>query len=1267
MKVTATQINEWATTIVDRGELPRLVRRLIHEIGTPSQVAFPAGDSTNLPGWDGQLVIEQGNSWVPKGKSYWEFSCEVNITKKANEDYFKRTKQTNDEERLNSTLVIVTARRWSQKSQWKLTKKDEGKWANLFAYDADDLEQWMEQCPAVMLQFAEELGLAGPGVESLKRYWDRWSNQSKPPISNEAFFVDRENSYQHFITDIRQRLENGQGTFYSIRADSIEEAIAFACACLIKYPDLDANSLVVNELNGWRFVEQNSSLKIVIAAQPDVAENAINRNNLLTIVPYATGDIVGYYRGSIGSLNNNNLILERPNIYEFKKALINIGLEESDATRLASRTGRSWSIFRRHCALNPAIQSPNWLNSSQARALSTLCLLGGWTGGMASDREIVAYLSGRIYEEVERDLRYLSRQDDSPVLEIGEIWKAKSPLELLDLYGSQITRDELDRFFNIAQQVLITPDPGLELPDEKRYASSIYGKERPYSEILIKAICDTLIKLSVNGVQIPSLLVADIDSRIASFVRNLLIDADWTRWLSLSSFLPCLAEAAPNAFLYAIEVSLAKPDTPVICLLTETNNSGLFGSRCWHADLLWALETLAWAPELLSRVVFILARLTHVEIKGNWGNSPRETLTDIFRSWLPQTAANLEQRIQMLDQLIAREPDIAFELLDRLINIGHDTATPTARPKWREYDAGVGRGVSRTEQMRMLIAAADRLITISKGNAQRLARLIEKFDTFDDERVRKSLALIDQCINSNMSDDDKEVIRAALRKIIHWHRNYDKIQGEELDKNLQPIEDLYEKFLPNNLIVRHHWLFTNGWVELPARERDDYRAHGKLLEDLRIKALKEVYTSKGFLGIEEFILACPNQLFIGYGLTKLGFGIDQLADWTTEKWNDPSWHNSLRLTINGLLTMLESVTSKELIINVLERCKKYNWDNECIANFLALGRFERVTWEIVASCNTEIENIYWEIVNPGFIFKDYNIVEVEYVIRRLLKAGRPRTTMNFCQFNLKNINTILLTEILEQILQQDELNGPKLDSWHIGEAINHLEKSENVERSHLISLEFALIPLLGYDGEQRAELLCEAIMTEPRLFTELICILYKPENRDREVSSQPSEWAVDSAWHLLHQCSRLPGTRQDGTIDHDVFLKFIKETRELCKEEDRLTVCDITLGMILAHSPPDSDGVWPFKPARDVLEYPDHEEMRNGFQTGIFNKRGTFWRSLDEGGTQERKLAEQYDNYARILGNSYPNLSTVLQAIARGYEREGRREDLEARLRKESY
>jgi hypothetical protein len=229
--------------------------------------------------------------------------------------------------------------------------------------------------------------------------------------------------------------------------------------------------------------------------------------------------------------------------------------------------------------LTPAIRHPTWLTSSESRALSTLCLLGGWSAKSVADRDLVSRLSARPYEETERDLRFLSRVDDPPILQIGDVWRAKSLLELLYLLGDRITTGELDRFFELARETLTTPDPVLDLPDEQRNAAQIYGKVRPQSGLLMESLCDTLIKLAVRGPQISTLSAANIEARLAALVRELLDKADGVRWLSLYSLLPSLAEAAPDAFLRAVEISLDKPDSPVTRLMTETTSSSLMG-RC---------------------------------------------------------------------------------------------------------------------------------------------------------------------------------------------------------------------------------------------------------------------------------------------------------------------------------------------------------------------------------------------------------------------------------------------------------------------------------------------------------------------------------------------------------------------------------------------------------------------------------------------------------------------------------------------------------------
>ena len=351
----------------------------------------------------------------------------------------------------------------------------------------------------------------------------------------------------------------------------------------------------------------------------------------------------------------------------------------------------------------------------------------------------------------------------------------------------------------------------------------------------------------------------------------------------------------------------------------------------------------------------------------------------------------------------------------------------------------------------------------------------------------------------------------------------------------------------------------------------------------------------------------------------------------------------------------------ELIQRILQEAENRRWSPAKIARFLTLARPEKATWDIVASCGSEVEKAYWGQV-PVFRLRE-DEEDLEFPLRRLLEVERPRTAFEVCHLVLNQIDPYLIADILEQILQGKEINGPLLNSWNIGQAIERLEGSGTIESNRLVLLEFLAISLLGYGNEHRARTLYATLMSDPALFCELICILYKPRHRQREEPvNETRKAAAKIARRVLHNCRLLPGAEPDGTVDEKAFFDFISEVRALCREKDRLEVCDETLGQILAHSPVGQDGIWPFEPAREILDCPDLEEMRRGFVIGTRNKRGITSRAPDEGGAQERELAAKYRFHANALRTSHPNLAATLDRIADSYERDGKREDFEARL-----
>ena len=184
-----SEIEHWASQPDAPHRLTELIRRLIlATVPMPVLLHMPSGSSVWRPGWDGLLVVETGNAWVPDGTSAWEFSCQKNPKRKASDDYGKRTKCPKDVDVPITKFVFVTPRRWDKKDdygeKWASDHRGEGQWADVRALDANSLAAWLEQAPAVAHWFARLIGkLPATGAVPLDEWWENWSRVANPPIS----------------------------------------------------------------------------------------------------------------------------------------------------------------------------------------------------------------------------------------------------------------------------------------------------------------------------------------------------------------------------------------------------------------------------------------------------------------------------------------------------------------------------------------------------------------------------------------------------------------------------------------------------------------------------------------------------------------------------------------------------------------------------------------------------------------------------------------------------------------------------------------------------------------------------------------------------------------------------------------------------------------------------------------------------------------------------------------------------------------------------
>lgn len=1228
MRISAAMIADWAGEAEARGLLPELIRRLIAATTEVTELAVRGADTNNFPGWDGVVTARAANAWVPAAGSRWEAGTADDPLKKAKGDFKTRTDTTPSQQARELAFVFVTPRIWAGKDDWRADAEGVGHWRIVRAYDADDLATWLESAGSVALWFGEHLGVRGYGVTTVTALWDTWRQQTQPPITREAFAAGRTAQAEQFAAAIASRPVQ-----LVVCADSSEEAVAFACAQLDAL-GLASQSACVTASEGWAFVDAHPEIQIVVTASAPVAAVRAARVGQCLIVPAHLGDWVASGAAGRSARGDQDIVLARPDAQSFAGALEALGVEPAEASRLTSICGRSWSVYRRRRASNPAIVKPAWMQDAAADCLSAIVLVGAWNKSKAGDRACVEAITGRPYEAIERDLCKLAQVDDAPVLRIGNIWKAKAPLELLHLFAGALTNDQLARFFVTAHAVLVESDPALQLAPDDRWMAAVYGHVREQSGIVLDAMVDSLIKLRMFGEVTER---HDWMEYVDQLIRDLLDGADGERWLSLQEWLRGLAEASPDLFLRLLDASLRRSEAPVRRLFSEQSNDDFTG-HTYHVNLLWALEILAWAPRYLPKVCNVLAQLNDAPVKHNMNNRPANSLLALLRPWWPQTTASAQRRLEVLDRLIEHHDDVAWSLMVRMLPSGTSWGTANAKPRWRDYDAGAPRSNEWSEADITLPALDKRVLDAAEGNAKRIAQLVDRLDAFGDSYRQQLMSMI--CAAVAFSDAERQQVREAVRKRVSWQLSYNTNDAVAVAE-AQALRTLFDALEPEDLVLRHAWLFLNGWVELPDGRDEDYEATNLLRTQLRARAVADVFAADGWNGIERLATQAGTPWIVGWHIAIAEPFESALTDWAMAFWRtaDTAHDNLLGGLLHGL--------PLERRVAMLEAARHVDRDG-LLLRFLLTAPFDRHTWALVDARPVELRAAYWAAVNPSVLSREGE--DLHFVVDRLIDAGRYRAAFHVLQHRPKLAGTPRLVAILEAISSGAEPEGGQLEGWHIGEALAALEADSDVPRRELALLQYRWFDALRH-GHHRAQVLFDELCSDPAFFMDLVSLATAGD--DPEVSSATRM----HAWSILDEGRGTPGVGSDGVVDRRAFFEWIQRVRQLGRERDRADATDRLIGTWLSNCPPEPCEAWPCEMVRELLEDPSSDVIHRGLRIGVMNNRGVHSRAMDAGGLPERALAARFRDAATGMCVTFPRTAETLEEIARFYEHDAKWHD----------
>ena len=1266
--IKTSHLKMWANSKVSESRFPYIVKKLITAVIKPEKLRIPSDDAVWIPGYDGVVLNNESNKFVPSGFSVWEVGTSADYKRKARGDYEKRSKEDYDgkqnsmstPKRSETIFVFVTPRVWKDKNMWVEEKRQENIWKDVRVIDGVDLQDWLEEAPAVTLQFAAELDiLPEKGLQSPREAWEEWSYLTDPPTSEELVVVGREKQQKELLNRLV-----GRPSIFKVRADSGREAWGFTLAVL-RQIDLEEK-------------KQSILSRTIVAENAKVVRRLSNLENHIVVLKRAEDQVSGALtsRGchvilpeGNGAYSERNVIeLERPSRYQFTQILEGMNIESEEAERISRECGLSITIMQRLRAFGNS-KRPQWSNDTDnITYLIPALLVGRWDDNNKADQAIIKELADEEeYNRAVSKIRRFLNVDEPPLRQINNLWTLTAPVDAFQLIARYIEYEDLERFKKVFREVFKKIDPKVELPPSEWLYHDAKNNEG-HSDWLRTGMAETLLLIAERGKDARLSCIGSGSAYAKDVVKGLSgLNDDWRVLASLREQYPLLMEAAPDPLLNSLEYLLEEKIEDMKNIFTDEDS--YFGTKSLHTGLLWGLETLAWSTEYLPRVSLVLAKLASIDPGGQLSNRPINSLRNIFLWWHPGTSAPIENRLLSIKIILNNKPKIGWKLItDLLPKSSSSISTPTSKPRWRRFDGWPEDARSKSGQYHYLSSIIDLALENAGSNMKRWVIILDSLSKFNDSQIEKTLNLLESVVDNNINKDEKYYFWMKLRDFISNHHTYNEAIWALDEEVINRLESILSAIQPADPIQNNMWLFE-AWHPKPLSGEDNFENAKKEVQKLREEAIKEVIEKKGINGIAELGTSIENPGFVTSIAVPLINDIPDLLNLI---------NTSISVGEKGMV-FASYVSTKALDIHgdkwidlVVKNAESKNWKTKVITYLVLLWPNSQTTWEIVKSLGEEVESIYWR--KKGVNFLDTSPEDITYQVNKLIEVGRAIEIFKHIAIGIQNIPSESLLHIfkaaLKEMVNAKDSEGDSqlsIGSYELKKFIEEIKKRDDIERDKVAECEYKILPALGILDAKNLTL-HEFMAEDPEFFVDVISDAFLPSNRDetqKNKSTKVDEARAMAAYTLLSGMEEIPGLINENEIDEDFLLKWINEVRDRAKKIYRTEITDTKIGEILAHAPNDpGDKGWPHKAIRNAIEKIANENIEKGINIGRHNMRGVFTKEVFEGGKQERDLANQYREWANICRVKWIRTALLLERIAKSWDEMAEREDIRAEQEK---
>lgn len=1260
MLITENQLDEWASANAEaaKGTIVELIWRLVAaSCPKPRERRFPLGDSIGQHGPDGVLAVDLGfDPFIPDGRSFWQVGTGLRAGAKATDDYNELTEGTPRNVREESTFVFVTPRSgrrdwefsWKEDAQatWLEERQKRGEWKDVRIIDGTKIIDWLHQFPAVELWLAKVITSTKlDQVEMPSEHWEVVRSFGEPPpLIPDLFLANRSEA----CGKLREVFD---GTIVQLKIathypDQVVDLVSAYLASLDEESRVDAagKCLLVTGVEGWNTICGNSHWKnLVLVADASLDLSGDAGAKLIQKARRASHSVI--FAGAQGGVPDpTGIRLSLPQPHQVQEALEKAGHPHERARVLAQKSaGNLGSLLR--CLQNLSVL-PEWAEKTDAAELAIALILGSWNEDSAADRAVAETMSGKAYGEWIQAMREISLRASTPLTQRESSWKFIPRYEGWYSLGPHVFDDHLNRLRTSSITVFREVDPKFELPAQERYAASIHGKVMSHSAALRSGLAEALALLGSHPQALTSCSLGKAEATASLVIRETLADSDWIHWASLNDVLPILAEAAPGAFLDALEKALQQTPCPFDEIFAQEGD-GIFGGN-YMTGLLWALETVAWETEHLNRAVLCLGELAARDPGGNSGNRPISSLTTIFLPWLPQTSAPSANRETAIRVLLKEFPDVGWKLLLSLLPKQHNVSFGTRRPLWRASIPDDWRdGVTHREHWEQANTLAELAISEAGSHVHRLIDLVDNLDSIPYPARQQLLDRLTSDTIRVLPDADRLPLWDRLVDLVTRHRKYGDAEWAMKPPQIDEVVAVVEQLSPHSPFFVHQRLFSGRDFDL-LEEKSDYARQRKELDERRQKAIKEVAAEGGIKAVHLFAQSVQSP-----GLVGVTFGI------VTDGKSDETILPTLLEGITGPLAQFAGGFTlgryRAQGWEWVDSIDATQWTPEQVGQFFSFLPFSQETWNRAEALLGKNASTYWQKTpaNP------YEAGEsLDHGIEQLIKYGRAYDALR-CLHRMLDEKKAFSSEFAIGALREAVRSAESphsMDVYETVEIIKALQEDPATDPQALSSVEWSFLPILDGHHGAKPKLLWRRLADDPAFFCEMIRLVFRSKKNiasTEEVGEERKSIATN-AYRLLVEWHVPPGLGEDGNYDGEMLRSWLNAMRKECVASGHIEVATTMVGHVLTYVPADQDGLWINRSAAEALNARDAQDMRVGFKNQLYNSRGIHW--VDPTGKEERELASKYRGQAEAVEKAgYPRLGHTLHQLADEYEQDARR------------